>query len=410
LRAIVRRNPAIVDGSFAAVRGISAPRVGTGAFIRSSPPIARGAIRSGAVECTCRVVARFGVPVALLGGEVTRPRDQPRIFAILRRLCAIFGRQSSVVDGLGAVIRSLGAARGGLSTLVCRAPAIARRAIAGGAVKVTSGVITPFGLSVTQPGRDITVLSRQPRHAAARACQLVGPGIVTVLGGLGTIFGRHPAIVDRLGAVVSSPRAPRGGLVTFVGGVLTVGRRAIPGGSVKITGRVITCFRLSVTQPGRDVTVLRGEAGLPTAHSGQLVGPGILAVLGGLRAIFGSDLAVVDGLGAIIRSLSAAQRRSGTFACLLLILTRRTVTCGAVEVTRGVITSSGLSVALLRLAIAHVRGQIAVAPFDVALARLGQGVLTFIRSTRVLIWESHAAGPCFGHIGRSWPRRAQRTP
>src|SRR4029077_11037373 len=43
------------------------------------------------------------------------------------------------------------------------------------------------------------------------------------------------------------------------------------------------------------------EAGAAAAGSGQLVGPGILAVLGGLRAVFGRDLAVVDGLSTIFR-------------------------------------------------------------------------------------------------------------
>jgi hypothetical protein len=391
LRTIVRRNLAIVDGSFAAVRGIGTPRVCAGAFIRSAPAIARGAIRSGSVELTCRVVTRFGVPVALLGGEVARPRSQPRIFAILRRLCAIFGRQSAVVDGLGAVIRSLGASRGGLGALVRRAPAIARCAIAGGAVKVTRRVVTPFGLSVTQPGRDIAILSRQPRHPAARACQLVGPGIVAVLRGLGTIFGRHLAIVDRLSAVVSSPRAPRCGLVTFVCGVLAVGRRAITCSSVKITGRVITRFGLSVTQPGRDITVLRSEAGLPTAHSRQLVGSGILAVLGGLGPIFGRNLAVINGLSAVIRSLSMPRWLTGAIACRLLALTRSAVSRRSVEVARRVIPRRGLSVPLLGLSVTHVRGKIAVAPFDVPLACDCEGVSVYLRDTVVLIWASHAA-------------------
>jgi hypothetical protein len=401
LRPIVRRNLAIVDGSLAAIGGISTPRVGPRAFICGAPAIARRAIRCGSIELTGRVVTRFGVSVTLLGGKVTRPRSQPRTFAILRGLCAIFGRQPAVVDGLGAVIRSLGAPRGGLSALVCRAPAIARRAVSGGSVKVTRRVVTPFGLSVTQPGRDITVLSGQPRHPAARACQLVGPGIVAVLGRLGTIFGRHPAIVDRLGPVVSSPCAPRGGLVTFVCGVLTVGRRAIARGSVKITRRVITCFRLSVAQPGRDVTVLRSQAGLPTAHSCQLVGPGILAVLGGVGAIFGRDLAVVDSLGAVIRSLSAARGRSGTFARRLLTVTLRAIPGGSAEVTRR-ITRLGISITLIRLSVAHVRGEIAVAPFDVTLACLRQGVLAVIGPTWVLIGECDAAGSSFRHASRFW--------
>jgi hypothetical protein len=406
LSAIVRCDLAIVDGSFAAVRGIGAARVRPGAFICRAPAVARRAIRRGSVELTRRVVTRFGVPVTLLGGEVTRPRSEARTFAILRSLRAIFCRQPPVVDGLGAVIRSLGAPRGGLRPFVCGAPAIARRAVSRGSVKVARRVVTPFGLSVTQPGRDVTVLSGQSRHTTARARELVGPGIVAVLGGLGTIFGRHPAIVDRLGAVVGSPGAPRGGLVTLVCRMLTVRRRAIPSRSVEIAGGVITSFGLSVTQPRRDVTVLRGQAGLPAPDSCQLVGPGILAVLGGLGAIFGRHPAVVDSLGPVVRSLGPARGRSGTLAVRLLTISRRPVACGPVEVARRVITRRGLPVALLRHSVAHVRGQIAVAPFDVALACLGQGVLARIRPIGVLIWEFHASRPPFRHMSpdaKRWP-------
>jgi len=45
-----------------------------------------------------------------------------------------------------------------------------------------------------------------------------------------------------------------------------------------------------------------------------------------------------------------------------LTITRGAVPRGSVEVTRR-ITSFGLSVALIRLAVTHVRGQIAVATF-----------------------------------------------
>jgi hypothetical protein len=251
-------------------------------------------------------------------------------------------------------------------------------------------------------------LGRQARFTTARARQLVGPGIVTVPGGLGTIRRRHLAVVDGLGSVVRGPGEPRNRLVTLIRRVLTVGCRAIPRGSVKIARGVITRFGLSVAQPGRDVTVLRSEAGLPAAHSCQLVGPGVFAILGGVGTIFGRYLAVIDGLGTVVRSLSATRGRSGAFDCLLLALARRAVTCGPVEITRRVITRRGLSVTLLGLSVTHVRGQIAIAPLDVTLARLCQGVLTFIRSTRVLIWESHAAGPSIGHISRPWRRRAPK--
>ena len=142
---------------------------------------------------------------------------------------------------------------------------------------------------------------------------------------MGAVFGRHPAVVDGLGTVVRSPGSPRGGLVAFVCRMLTVGGGPIASGPVEIACRVITRFGLSVAQPGRDVTALRRQTGLTTAHSCQLVGPGVVAV------------------------------------------------------------RFGLSVALLGLPVADVRSKIAVAPFDVTLARLCLGVLTFIRSTRVLI-------------------------
>jgi hypothetical protein len=143
--------------------------------------------------------------------------------------------------------------------------------------------------------------------------------------------------------------------------MLTVGRRAVTCGSIKVAGRVITRFGLSVTQPGRDVAILRGQARLPAAHAGQLVGPGIFAVLGGLGAILGRNLAVIYGLGAVIGSLGVRGWRQRTFACRVLTLARGAVPCGAVEVTRCVISRRGLSVALLGLSVTHVRRQIAVA-------------------------------------------------
>ena len=191
--------------------------------------------------------------------------------------------------------------------------------------------------------------------------------------------------------------------------MLTVGRRAIPRGSIKIARSVIPRFGFSVAQPGRDVTVLRSQAGLPTAHSSQLVGPGIFAVLCGLGAIFGRNLAVVDGLGPVIRSLGVPRGRSGAFACLLFTLARRAIPCGSVEVTGRVITRFGLSITLLGLSVAHVRSQIAVAPFQVALACLGQGVSAFIRPTKVVIWEGQGAAPFFRHMSRSWRWRPAKV-
>jgi hypothetical protein len=391
LCAIVRCNLAVVDGSYAAVRSLSAPRVGPGTFVCRAPTIARRAIPCGSVEITRRVVPRFGLSVTQLGREVTRPRSQPGIFAVLGGLGAVFGRKLAVVDGLGAVVRSLSAPRGGLSTFVCRILTVARRAIPCGSVEIARRVVTRFGLSVTQPGRDVTVLRSQPGLLAAHSCQLVGPGIFAVLGGLGAIFGCNFAIVDGLGAVVRSPSAPRGGLGTLVCRMLTLARRAIPCGSVEITRRVVTRSGFSVTQLSRDVTVLRSQPGLPAAHSCQLVGPGILAVFGGVCAIFGRHLAVLDGLGAVVRSRSTPRGSSGTLAGRMLTLARRAIPCGSVEITRRVVTRFGLSVTLLGLSVTHVRSQIAITPFYVALARGCRGVSVYLRDTAVLIRASHAA-------------------
>jgi hypothetical protein len=406
LCAVVRCNLAVIDGSYAAVRSLSAPRVGTGTFVCRAPTVARRAIPCGSVEITRCVVTLFGLSVTQLSREVTRPRSQPGSFAVLGGLCAIFGCKLAVVDGLGAVVRSLSAPRGGLGTFGCRALTVARRAIACGSVEITRRVVARFGLSVTQPGRDVTVLRSQPGLPAAHSGQLVGPGILAVLGGLRAILGCNLAIVDGLGAVVRSPSAPRGGLGTFVCRMLTVARRAVPCGSVEITRRVVTRFGLSVTLPGRDVTALRSQPGLPAAHSGQLVGPGILAVLGGLRAIFGCNLAVVNGLGAVVRSLIVPRGSSGTFACRMLTLASRAVTCGSVEITRRVITRFGLSVTQLGREVTHVRSQIAVTPFYVALACRCKGVFAFIRATAVLIRARHSRGPSFSHVSRSRRRRA----
>jgi hypothetical protein len=158
--------------------------------------------------------------------------------------------------------------------------------------------------------------------------------------------------------------------------MLAVGRRAVTCGSVQIARRVIARFGLSVTQPGRDVTILRSQARLPATHTCQLVGPGVFAVLGGLGAIFRRHLAVIDSLGAVVRSFSVPRWGPGPFR--LLTLTHRAVPCGSVEVTRCVIARRGFSVALLGLTVTNVRGQIAVAPFYVPLTCRRQGVLAFV--------------------------------
>jgi len=182
---------------------------------------------------------------------------------------------------------------------------VARRAIRCRSVEITRRVVTRFGFSVTQLGRDVTFQRSQPGLPAPHSGRLVGPGIFAVLGGLCAIFRCKFAVVDGLGAVVRSLGAPRGSSGTFVSRMLTVARRAIPCRSVEITRRVVTRFGLSVTQLGRDVTVLRRQPGLPTARSGHLVCPGILTVLGGLCAIFRCNLPVVGGLGAVVRSVCA---------------------------------------------------------------------------------------------------------
>jgi hypothetical protein len=108
---------------------------------------------------------------------------------------------------------------------------------------------------------DLAPDGSQPGAPAACSCQLVGPGILTVLGrlcaifrcnlavvaALRAIFRCYPAVVYSSFAAVRCLSAPRGGPGTFIGRALTVGRRAISSGSVEITRRVIT--RL-----GRDVT------------------------------------------------------------------------------------------------------------------------------------------------------------
>ena len=356
LRAIVRCNPAVVDGSHATVRSLGATRCGSGTFVCRATAVAGRAISRGAVEIACRIVTAFRFPVTKFGRDIPRARSQRGIFAIPGGLYAIFGRKLAVIDGLGAVVRSLRASRGGLRTFVRRVLTIARRASPGGSVEITSRVVTRFGLPVTQPGGNVTVLRSQPGLSAAHSRLLVGPGIQAVLGGVGAIFGRNSAIVNGLRAVVRGSSAPRGGLHAFVSRVLSIARRSIPGGSVEITSRVVARFCLSVTQPGCDVTVLRGQPGLTAAHSSQLVGPGIFAVLGGLCPIFGRHLAVVDGLGAVVRSLSVPRGTSVTFAVCMLTLACGAVPCGSVEITGRIVTCFGLSISLLGLAVTHVRG------------------------------------------------------
>ena len=64
----------------------------------------------------------------------------------------------------------------------------------------------------------------------------------------------------------------------------------------------------------------------------------------------------------------------GTFARLMSSVARGAIPCGSVEITGRVVTRFGLSITQLGLSVSHIRSQIAVAPFDVALARSCNGV------------------------------------
>jgi hypothetical protein len=74
----------------------------------------------------------------------------------------------------------------------------------------------------------------------------------------------------------------------------------------------------------------------------------------------------------------------------MLTVARRAIPCGSVEITRRVVTRFGLPITQLGLSVTHIRSQIAVAPFYVALARGCQGVFAVISATVVLIWASSA--------------------
>ena len=53
---------------------------------------------------------------------------------------------------------------------------------------------------------------------------------------------------------------------------------------------------------------------------------------------------------------------------------RRAIPCGSVEITGRVVTRFGLPITELGLPVAHIRSQISVTPFDVALARSCNGI------------------------------------
>ena len=156
-------------------------------------------------------------------------------------------------------------------------------------------------------------------------------------------------------------------------------------------GGIIARLGFLIAQSRGDIAVLRREPRLPAANTGQLVGAGILTVLGCHGAIVGRDLPVLDGLRPVVRSLSPPRGQPGAFASGILAFSGRQVHLGPVDVARRVVARLGLAIALLRLSVAHVGGEVTVAPFEVAIARLGEGVIAIIRSTRVLIWKSHIA-------------------
>jgi hypothetical protein len=267
--------------------------------------------------------------------------------AVVAALCAIVGRNLAVVDGSYAAVRSISALRGSPDTCVLRALTIARGAIPGSAVAIPGRVVTRFGLSVAQSRRDVSVPRGESGLSATHSRQLVGPGILAVLRRMRAIFGCNLAVVDGPYAAVGRLSAPRVGPRTFVYGTLTVARRPIPRTSVAITSSVVSRLGLSVTQPRRDVAVPRGEPGLPTAHGGQLVGPGVLAVPRRLGAIVGGNFAVVDGSFAAVRGISAARIGPSAFICSAPEIARRTIRCGSVELTSRVVTRFSVSVALL---------------------------------------------------------------
>jgi hypothetical protein len=322
LRTIVRCDPAIVDGPDPTVRCLGAPRCGSSPFICCSTAIGCRPIARRTVEIARGIVTTLRFPVAQLGCDIARARSQRGVFAISGGLYTIFGRKLAVVDGLCAVVRSLGASSGGLRTFVRRVLAVARGAVPRGSVEVTGRVVTCFGLSITQPGRHVAVLSGLPGFTPAHSDQLIGPGIKAVFGGMSAIFGRDLAVVDGLGTVVRGSGASRGSQCSLVSRILPIAERAIAGGSVEVTGGVISSFGLAVAQPRGDVAILRSQPRLAAAHSSQLVGPRILTVFGGLRSVFGGNLAVVDGLSAVVCSLVVRRgsaiyvtRRASTFAC-----------------------------------------------------------------------------------------------
>jgi len=74
----------------------------------------------------------------------------------------------------------------------------------------------------------------------------------------------------------------------------------------------------------------------------------------------------------------------------MLTVARRAIPCGSVEITRRVVARFGLSVTQLGRDVSLPRRQIAVTPFDVALARSCGGISICPRGLAVLIYATHA--------------------
>jgi hypothetical protein len=259
--------------------------------------------------------------------------------------------------------------------------------------------VSSYELSAVALGAiDLAPDGSQSGAAAAYTGQLIGPGIFTVLGGLRAIFrcnlavvaalcaivGRNLAVVDGSYAAVRSISALRGSPDTSVLRALTIARGAIPGSAVAIPGRVVTRFSLSVAQPGRDVSVPRGEPGLPATHSRQLVGPGILAVLRRMRAIFGCNLAVIDSPYAAVGRLSAPRVGPRTFVCGTLTVARRAIPRTSVAITGSVVSRLGLLVTQPRRDVAVPRGEPGL-PTAHGRQLVGPGILAVFRRLGAIV-------------------------
>gem|GEM_PF-3612363 len=150
---------------------------------------------------------------------------------------------------------------------------------------------------------DLAPYGRQAGAAAADSSQLVGPGILTVLGSLRAIFRRNLAVVAALCAIVGCNPA-----------VVDRSHAAVCG------------------------------LGLPPPYRRQLVGPGIFAVFRGVCAIFSRNLAVIDSSHAAVGSLSTSRVGPGAFVGRALTVARRAIACSSVAISGGVVPRFGLSI------------------------------------------------------------------